>query len=131
MLHLEGLHLGVGQPVVLGEALAGVRGGGERQRQSGDREGTPLAVLEAMASALPVIASRHAGIADAIEHGVHGLLCAEFDVESMARNMIAIIDDPALAARMGAAGRARAMEHYRMSDSIDRLHAILGRCARR
>lgn len=98
---------------------------------SGDREGTPLAVLEAMASALPVIASRHAGIADAIEHGVHGLLCAEFDVESMARNMIAIIDDPALAARMGAAGHARAMEHYRMSDSIDRLHAILGRCARR
>ena len=38
----------------------------------GDTEGTPVAVLEAMASGIPVIATRHAGIGEVIEHGVTG-----------------------------------------------------------
>ncbi|MBK9764550.1 MAG: glycosyltransferase, partial [Flavobacteriales bacterium] len=42
-----------------------------------DHEGTPLSILEAMASGLPIISTRHAGIPDVVEHGVEGLLCEE------------------------------------------------------
>ncbi|MBK6754974.1 MAG: glycosyltransferase [Flavobacteriales bacterium] len=58
-----------------------------------DREGTPVAVLEAMASALPVVATRHAGIADAIEDGRSGLLSGG-DVPAMAANLVRIRKDP-------------------------------------
>ena len=97
--------------------------------RSGDAEGMPVAILEAMMIGLPVVSTRHMGIAESVVEGRTGLLCDEYDVEFMARNMITMIDDPALAARMGAAGRARALEHYVMADSIARLQEILRRCA--
>lgn len=53
----------------------------------GDKEGTPVAVMEAMASGLPVVATRHAGIAEMIEHGVSGILVEEFDFHAMAREV--------------------------------------------
>jgi len=54
----------------------------------GDKEGTPVAVMEAMASGLPVVATRHAGIAEMIEHGVSGILVEEFDFHAMAREVV-------------------------------------------
>lgn len=97
---------------------------------NGDSEGMPVAILEAMMAGLPVVSTRHMGIAESVEEGTTGLLCAEHDVDAMARNMIAMIDDPALAARLGAAGHARAMARFGMEDSIARLQGILRRCAR-
>ena len=96
---------------------------------NGDVEGMPVAILEAMMAGLPVVSTRHMGIAESVVERETGLLGDEHDVEAMARHMIRLIDDPALAARMGAAGHARAMANYRMSDSIGRLAAILQRCA--
>lgn len=90
-----------------------------------DHEGTPLSVLEAMASGLPVISTRHAGIPDVVEHGVNGLLCAEGDTNAMAAHLVQLSNDPALAGRMGAAGRQRALENHRLEDSLSRLAAIL------
>jgi glycosyltransferase involved in cell wall biosynthesis len=43
--------------------------------------------MEAMASGLPVVATRHAGIAEMIEHGVSGILVEEFDFHAMAREV--------------------------------------------
>ena len=60
---------------------------------NGDSEGTPLAVLEAMASGLPVVATRHAGIADVVAHGERGLLSAEGDVETMAAHLLRLVDE--------------------------------------
>lgn len=97
---------------------------------SGDMEGTPLAVLEAMASGIPVVATRHAGIADVVGHEVHGLLCEEHDVEAMAMNLVRVARDPQLAGELGRAGRAKAEREHRMQDSIARLQAILERAAR-
>src|SRR5205814_10160010 len=45
----------------------------------GNQEGVPNSMLEAMATGLPVFATRHAGIPEAIEHGVSGVLVAEGD----------------------------------------------------
>ena len=98
---------------------------------NGDAEGTPVAVLEAMSAGLPVIATRHMGIGETVVDGETGSLCEEYDVEVMARNMIAVIDDPALAGRMGAAGRKRAMELYGMDKSVQRLQDLLERTVRR
>lgn len=95
-----------------------------------DMEGTPLAVLEAMASGLPVISTRHAGIPDVVAHGERGLLGPEYDVETMAGHMVQLIDRPGQAAEMGLAGRAYVMAHHRVEDRINALQELLERAAR-
>ncbi len=99
--------------------------------EENDHEGTPLAVLEAMASGIPVIATRHAGIADVVAHDERGLLCEEFDAEGMAKNMLAVLNDVELAGRMGAAGRTYVMQHHRVQDQVGSLQAILEQVAQR
>jgi glycosyltransferase involved in cell wall biosynthesis len=101
------------------------------QAPDGDAEGTPLAVLEAMASGLPVVATRHAGIADVVAPGERGLLCAEFDVDVMADHLVQLIDDPGLAARMGRAGRAYVLAQHRVEDRVGDLQHLLEAVARR
>lgn len=96
---------------------------------SGDSEGTPLAVLEAMATGLPVIATRHTGIADVVAEGERGLLCDEYDIGAMARNMEQVALGPALAGRMGQAGRAYVERHHRVQDSVAALQSILQQAA--
>jgi glycosyltransferase involved in cell wall biosynthesis len=93
--------------------------------RNGDSEGTPLAILEAMATGIPVVATRHAGIIDAVEHAENGLLCDPFDVDDMARQMIRIAQDPADASRMGANGRRRVLDHYDVRMQVARLGSSL------
>ncbi len=90
-----------------------------------DHEGTPLAVLEACASGLPVIATRHGGIPDVVEHGVNGLLSEENDVHEMAKNMIALGQDAELAATLGKASREIALQAFTIERSIEGLQKIL------
>ena len=47
-------------------------------------EGIPNAIIEAMALKLPILASIHSGIPEAVEHGVNGLLCEENDINTLA-----------------------------------------------
>ena len=72
----------------------------------GDQEGVPNSMLEAMATGLPALATRHGGIPEAVEHGVSGLLVAERDHTALAREMRALADDPARYARMSATAAA-------------------------
>lgn len=95
-----------------------------------DHEGTPLSILEAMASGLPVIATRHAGIPDVIDHEVEGLLCDERDIEAMNANITALAADPALAAQLGTAARLRAEREHRLEDSLKSLAEIIRYAAR-
>jgi glycosyltransferase involved in cell wall biosynthesis len=95
---------------------------------SGDSEGTPVAILEAGASGLPVVATRHAGIPDVVIEDRTGLLVDEHDIAAMAEAMIRLIDDPALAARLGAAGRDHVRANFSMDRSLDRLWAIIAAC---
>lgn len=90
-----------------------------------DHEGTPLAVLEAMATGIPVVATRHAGIPDVVRDGEHGLLCAEHDVEGMSGSISKLAADPDLAGRMGEAGRRNVEAHYTMRHTIEGLQRIL------
>ena len=60
----------------------------------GNQEGVPNSMLEAMATGLPVLATRHGGIAEAIENGVSGALVAERDDGALAAELIRYAKDP-------------------------------------
>jgi glycosyltransferase involved in cell wall biosynthesis len=85
---------------------------------TGDEEGLPASIQEAMANALPVISTRHAGIPEAVVHGETGLIVGEGDVNGMAEAMLAIAP---MAAELGAAGRRRALANYGWAHERDRL----------
>jgi colanic acid/amylovoran biosynthesis glycosyltransferase len=91
---------------------------------NGDMEGTPVSILEAAASGLPVISTVHGGIPDAIVHNKTGLLVNEGDVTSMTVYMLQLLDAPAQAAAMGKEGRAHIIEHYDQTKQIEKLHAL-------
>jgi glycosyltransferase involved in cell wall biosynthesis len=97
----------------------------------GDSEGTPVAILEAGASGLPVVSTRHAGIADVVVEGETGLLVEERDVEGMANHMLRLAQDADLAALLGANARRHIATHFSMEQSIGRLFQILGTAALR
>ena len=95
------------------------------QTTCGDSEGTPVAVLEASASGLPVVATRHAGIPDVVLDGQTGLLCDEGDIEGMAQAMLRLAHDPFLAGEMGRKARERVREHFTMDRSIRNLYDVI------
>jgi glycosyltransferase involved in cell wall biosynthesis len=92
---------------------------------SGNSEGTPVAVLEAGAAGLPVVATRHAGIPDVVTDGETGFLVDEGDMDSMADRMIKLAKDSALAAQLGKAARKRICAEFYMERSISNLWNII------
>lgn len=72
-----------------------------------DREGLGVAVLEALSCALPVVASRVGGLVDVVEHDSTGLLFDLDEPATLLRALRRIVEDEALRARLGSAGRQR------------------------
>jgi glycosyltransferase involved in cell wall biosynthesis len=87
----------------------------------GDAEGTPVTILEAGAAGLPVVATRHAGIADVVEHERTGFLVDERDVASMAAYMARCLEDPGLCRSMGDEARRHVRANFSMNTHIGRL----------
>lgn len=94
--------------------------------KTGDQEGLPVAILEAMAMSLPVISTRHAGIPEAVQDGDTGLLVDEGDVPGMAASIARIAQDTDLRQRMGLAGWARAASCYTWQRERNELRRIMG-----
>jgi glycosyltransferase involved in cell wall biosynthesis len=84
-------------------------------------EGLPIAVLEAMAMGLPVIASAVGGTPEAVEDGVTGQLVPMKDPKVLADGIARLSRDPSARARMGAAGRQRAQALFSTSVMVDSL----------
>jgi colanic acid/amylovoran biosynthesis glycosyltransferase len=99
--------------------------------ESGDSEGTPVAIIEAGATGLPVVSTRHAGIPDVVVEGETGFLVEEGDVEGMAGHMARLALDAGLAASMGRAARRRVETHFTMERSLGNLWAIIESCIAR
>lgn len=95
------------------------------EAENGDKEGTPVAILEASAAGLPVISTYHAGIPDVILHNKTGLLSQEHDVDQMAKHMIELLDHPEKAKMLGANGRNRIKENFSLNQHINNLQKIL------
>ncbi|WP_417857396.1 glycosyltransferase [Xanthomarina gelatinilytica] len=96
--------------------------------ESGDMEGTPVAVLEASAAGIPVISTFHAGIPDVIKNGETGLLCEEHDVYGMAANMLALLENIELAKEFGRAGKENILKNFSMERHIQVLQKTLSEC---
>lgn len=75
--------------------------------QGGNIDGLPNALLEGMAAARPIVATRVAGIPDVISDGTHGLLVPPADPGALARAVSRLLADNGLARRLGAAARTR------------------------
>lgn len=96
----------------------------------GDEEGWPVAVGEAMACGLPVVATRHPGIVDQVAEGETGFLVDEGDYRAMGARMATLVTDPALRVRMGAAARSRIERLGDARHQIARLQDFLESVAR-
>lgn len=92
---------------------------------NGDKEGTPVSIMEAMASGLPVISTRHAGIAEIIENGKTGLLVEEYHINQMANDMIKIANDDALAKKLGKNASEAIKNNPLISHHIEELNQLL------
>ncbi len=95
----------------------------------GDSEGSPVAVMEAQLSGLPVVATRHAGIPEVVIDGTTGFLVDEGDVQGMADAMAQLVRDPQLAAKLGAAGQERMSAHFTVDHHLAAVSALLHRVA--
>ncbi len=80
--------------------------------QNGDQEGIPNAIIEAMATGLPVISTLHAGIPELVEDGEQGFLIAERDVGAYVDRLEAAL---AWNLDVGERARARVVEHFNMA----------------
>jgi glycosyltransferase involved in cell wall biosynthesis len=76
----------------------------------GNVDGLPNVILEAMASGLPVVASRISGIPLAVEDGLHGRLVAEGDGAALAAALTGLVEDEEGRRSMGRAARLRAVD---------------------
>ena len=89
-----------------------------------DQEGVPNSVLEAMATGLPVVATRHGGIPEAVDHGRTGLLVAEEDHVGLANAMQLITSSPILLKQMGERAHATVVERFEQNVQIDHLESF-------
>src|SRR5581483_8739452 len=80
------------------------------------------------AAGRPAVATAVGGVPDVVRSGVDGILVAPGDTESLARALLELAQDPALRARMGAAGREHVVSRYsveRLIEDMDRLYRSL------
>jgi colanic acid/amylovoran biosynthesis glycosyltransferase len=92
---------------------------------NGDSEGTPNTVLEASATGLPIVSTEHAGIKEAVVHGVTGFLVPERDIEGMAEYICTLLDDKDMQERFGKAARQHMEQQYNLEGRIAALRNII------
>jgi glycosyltransferase involved in cell wall biosynthesis len=94
-------------------------------------EGLSNALLEYMACGRPVVATAVGATPELIEPGVHGLLVPPGDVDALTGALRRLLDDPVLAARLGAAARRRVEDSYGRAAMVRRFEAFYADCVGR
>jgi glycosyltransferase involved in cell wall biosynthesis len=88
------------------------------------REGLGVAIIEAMASGLPVVASDVGGIKEVVADGLSGLLCPPGDAEALARAIRRLLSDPQMMERMGRRGREICEERFRVETMLEKVGTL-------
>lgn len=91
---------------------------------SGDEEGTPVVIMEALASGVPVISTLHAGIPEVVQDGGSGYLVPERDVAQIASVLTRLVLSPEMRTRMGAQGKSHIVQRNDIGRLNDRLLRI-------
>jgi glycosyltransferase involved in cell wall biosynthesis len=87
-------------------------------------EAFPNALIEAMATGLPVVATDVGGIPEVVRSGVNGQLVPPDDIGALADAVLALMDDPAAAAALGRAARAEVERHYTIDRMVERFEQL-------
>lgn len=88
-------------------------------------EGVPVVLMEAMATGLPVVTTRIAGVPELVEDGTSGRLVPPGDAEALRAALCDVLSDPARARAMGQAGQARVRADYTSDGEAARLSHLL------
>jgi len=89
-----------------------------------NQEGIPNSMLEAMATGLPVLGTRHGGIPEAVRHAVTGILTEERDEDALLESMERLAGEPGLWEDMGQAAAADVREHFEHAAQIAKLEGF-------
>ncbi len=91
-------------------------------------EGSPVAVIEAMAAARPVVATSVGGVGEVVDDGTTGILVPPRDADAIASGVLRFLGDPAWSKAVGLAGRSSVVPRYavsRLVGDIERLYVDL------
>jgi glycosyltransferase involved in cell wall biosynthesis len=88
-------------------------------------EGVPVVLMEAMAMEVPCVATWIGGVPELIRDGIDGLLVPPADPNTLASAIARLMDDPALAVRLGRTGRQRVIECYNLARNTEQLGKVL------
>lgn len=94
------------------------------------QEGMPNGILEAMACALPVVATDADGTPELVEDGQTGYLCRMGDLDKLIDRCQRLIAQPHLRQRMGHAGRQRVLRHFSLQREVQAIMAVLQEACR-
>lgn len=92
---------------------------------TGDEEGLPVSILEAMSYGLPVVSTRHAGIPEAVIEGETGFLVDEGDCAGMAHHIVTLAQNYDLRSQFGFAGWQRAKSCFTWEREKEMLLALM------
>lgn len=94
--------------------------------QSGDSEGTPVAILEAAAAGVPIVSTKHAGIPDVVINKQTGFLVNEGDIMTMAEKIIILLRDKQTAKKMGQTGKMFVRNNFSLEHHIKIINDLIG-----
>ena len=92
---------------------------------SSDKEGLPLALLEAMACGLPAVVTEVGGTGEVVVHHETGLLVKRGDPEELARGIGYLLADSGAREKMGLAARQRIHQHFEIDQAMNRLQSVI------
>ena len=97
--------------------------------KSGDQDGIPVVLMEAMAMELPVVSTRISGIPELIEHGRNGLLAEPGDASAIADALQLLKNDPELRLQLGKAGRETVIEEFNIHQTSEQMAMLFAKKA--
>jgi glycosyltransferase involved in cell wall biosynthesis len=89
-----------------------------------EHEAHPLVILEAMATGLAVVSTRHAAIAETVVDGTTGLLVEKQDVDDLTAALRRLAERPALRTDLGRAGRQRYLDRYTLEAWAEKMGTV-------
>jgi glycosyltransferase involved in cell wall biosynthesis len=92
--------------------------------RDGNQEGIPNSMLEAMATGLPVFATEHGGIPEAIQHEVSGVLVPERDEFALVERLLDAVHDPGFLSRIAQSGAGAVRTNFDLATQARRLEEI-------